>query len=89
MHSLQTRSREERDNLRFVHGETEKREENKMKVTFRDVRLEHFDPASPYAVAEVYLFLQDAMCHLCMEDDTFDILYEAKCKVAKELKEVL
>ena len=60
-----------------------------MKSTFRDVRLEYFDPANPYVVAEAYLFLLDAMCHLCMEDDTFDILYEAKCKVAKELKEVL
>ena len=60
-----------------------------MKSTFRDVRLEYFDPASPADLAEVYLLLQDAMCHLAVEDDTFNILYKAKRKVAKELKEAL
>ena len=77
-----------------------------MKTTFRNLRLEHFDPASSSCLAEVYLLLQDAMCHLAVEDDTFlsghfpgyslrndrlpfDILYKAKCKVAKELKKAL
>ena len=60
-----------------------------MKTTFRDVRLEYFDPTNSSDLAEVYLLLQDAMCHLSVEDDTFNILYEAKCKVAKELKGVL
>ena len=60
-----------------------------MKTTFRDVRLEYFDPTNSSDLAEVYLLLQNAMCHLSVEGDTFDILYKAKCKVAKELKKVL
>ena len=60
-----------------------------MKTTFRDIRLKYFDPTCSSDLAEVYLLLQDAMCHLSVEDDTFNILYEAKCKVAKELKKAL
>ena len=60
-----------------------------MKITFRDMRLRYFDPACPSDLAEVYLLLQNAMCHLSVEDDTFNILYKAKCKVAKELKKAL
>lgn len=68
-----------------MKGDSKPMEEN----VFRDLRFETFGATST-DLAEVYLFLCNAMCHVAQEQSgAWETLYRCRTIIAKELKEIL